>query len=155
DLLNRGIDCGALVDPWNILGFQAHYPRFTALEDSVRDHRIDELVAVMSGLFGLYARVLSEGAATGKLSLSSDDVSRGDAESVLRRMTGRAGWWARFATTTVSDVRKVHGVQAVESAEVVAQALALWRSRGEATADLAFWREHLGRFRSAKAFALV
>ena len=33
--MRRGIACGALVDPWNILGFQGQYPRFTALEDSV------------------------------------------------------------------------------------------------------------------------
>src|SRR5262249_41120871 len=67
DLVRRGIDCGALADPWNILGFQGQYPRFTALEDSVRDHRIEDLVGTVGRLFSLYARVLSEGAATGTL----------------------------------------------------------------------------------------
>jgi hypothetical protein len=44
DLLKRGIQCGAIVDPWNILGFDAHYSLFPSLENSVRDHRADELV---------------------------------------------------------------------------------------------------------------
>src|SRR5262249_31963669 len=39
--------------------------------------------------------------------------------------------------------------------EHVGNALARWRERGEATADLGFWREHLEGFRSPKAFALV
>src|SRR5262249_29169859 len=33
DLLRRGIACGALADPWNILGFQGQFPLFTARED--------------------------------------------------------------------------------------------------------------------------
>lgn len=28
DLLHRGIECGGLVDPWNILGFQGLFPLF-------------------------------------------------------------------------------------------------------------------------------
>src|SRR5207245_3330675 len=72
--------------------------------------------------------------------------------SNLRRL---AGWWDRFATVEVSDVRRVHGGETVASAEHVANALARWRERGETTADLAFWRDHLEGFQSAKAFALV
>src|SRR5262249_55608406 len=34
DLLQRGIACGALADPWNILGYQGLFPLFTAREDS-------------------------------------------------------------------------------------------------------------------------
>ena len=37
----------------------------------------------------------------------------------------------------------------------MADGLARWHERGEASADLAFWREHLEPFRSPKAFALV
>src|SRR5205823_3473192 len=39
DLFRRGIACGALADPWNILGFQGLYPLFQAREDSIRDPR--------------------------------------------------------------------------------------------------------------------
>ena len=61
-LLHRGIGCGALADPWNVLGFQAQFPRFQALEDSVRDGRCDDLIAVVAELFDLYGQLLNEGA---------------------------------------------------------------------------------------------
>ncbi len=66
-----------------------------------------------------------------------------------------ANWWDHYATTTVSDIHHVHGGQAAESARQVARALARWRERGAASADLAFWREHLDSFHSPEAFALV
>src|SRR5439155_24017097 len=47
DLPQRGIACGAIADPWNILGFQGLFPLSPAREDSVRDSRIDELVQVV------------------------------------------------------------------------------------------------------------
>src|SRR5438105_10844382 len=46
-LLHRGIDCGALVDPWNMLGFQGLFPLFQAREDSIHDPRIDELLGLV------------------------------------------------------------------------------------------------------------
>ncbi len=52
-------------------------------------------------------------------------------------------------------MRRVHGGEASASAGGVAKALARWHERGEASADLAFWRSHLEHFRSPKAFALV
>ncbi len=143
DLLERGIACGAFIDPWNILGFQANYPRFTALEDSVHDARADELIHVMEEMFGMYFRVLSDGAALGERMASLFEG--------LRR---RAAWWDRFATITVTDVPHVDGGEAAASAEHVARTLARWRERGQA-ADLAFWRQHIDDFRSPKAFALV
>ena len=57
DLLNRGIDCGAIVDPWNMLGFDGNYSLFPALENSIHDHRVDELVQLMEQIFDLYARL--------------------------------------------------------------------------------------------------
>jgi hypothetical protein len=146
DLLQRGIACGALPDPWNVLGFQGLYPLFTAPEDSVRDTRIDELLAVMEQTFLLYARLCAEAAALGEVAL-------GEAlHSDLKRL---ADWWDRFATYEVSDVRSVRGAEVVASAAHVALALTRWRQRGQAAADLAFWRQHLEGFRSPKAFALV
>ncbi len=146
DLLQRGIACGAVVDPWNILGFQGQFPRSAAIEDSVRDHRVDELARLVEQMLGLYARLLSEGAA-------QDGFTQ--AAAVGRDMLRFAAWWDRFATTTVSEVPHVHGSDAVQSAQHVAQTLRLWRQRGEASADLGFWREQLEGFRSPKAFALV
>src|SRR5262245_23597754 len=146
DWLHRGIDCGALADPWNILGFQAQYPRFAALEDSVRDHRCDELIGVVDGLLNLYAQVLSEGAAGGRLN---------DAAALTKNMKKLADWWDRFATVEVHDVPHVHGGSAATSAQHVSQALTAWRQRGSAGADLAFWKKHLDNFHAPRAFALV
>lgn len=146
DLLKRSIQCGAMVDPWNILGFGAQYPRFNALEDSVRDPRIDDLIHIVGQLFTLYGRLLSEGAASGTFKPDRDLATE------MRRL---ADWWDAFATTTVSDIDHVHGNEATESAEHVARSLARWRQRGAGAADLAFWRDQLDGFKSAKAFALV
>src|SRR5262249_20497087 len=146
DLLQRGIACGAFVDPWNVLGFQGMFPLSPAREESVRDPRVDELLLLMQQLFGYYARLLSEAAAAGE-----EDLVPG----LTRSMQKLAAWWDRFATVEVGEVRRVHGGEAATSAEHVATALARWRARGEATADLGFWRQHLEGFRSPKAFALV
>jgi hypothetical protein len=146
ELLLRGIDCGALADPWSVLGFQGLFPIFTSREDAVRDQRIHDLVGAVERLFTLHARVMSEAAARGDAAL---------VESVSSGMKRLAGWWDQFATTGVSEVHPVHGGEAVASAGQVAEALASWHDRGQASADLAFWREHLRGFRSPKAFALV
>jgi hypothetical protein len=146
NLLHTGIACGALPDPWNILGFQGLYPLFTAMEDSVRDQRIDGLVHAVDQFLTLHARIMSEAAAAGNSAL----VAR-----LTASMRKLASWWDQFATLEVAEVRHVHGREAAASAEHVATALSHWRERGEATADLAFWRQHLEGFRSPKAFALV
>jgi hypothetical protein len=146
DLLRRGIACGAFVDPWNILGFQGLFPLSPAREDSIRDPRVEELIQVVEQIFHLYARLMSEGAATGDGELVKNLTAD------LRRL---ASWWDRFATVDVGDVRRLHGGEAASSAVGVANALAHWHERGQASADLAFWRGHLDQFRSPKAFALV
>ena len=146
DLLKRGIACGALVDPWNILGFGGQYPRFQAMEDAVRDTRIDDLIYVMEQLFTLYGKLLSEGAAAGTFKPDKD---------LAKEMRRLAEWWDRFATLSVSDIDHVNGAEATQSAEHVAKSLSRWRLRGAGAADLAFWREQLDGFKTAKAFALV
>ncbi len=146
DLLRRGVACGALADPWNILGFQGLFPLSPAREDSTPDARLNELVHVVEQTFHLYARLSSEAAAAG-----DEDKARSLADGMDRL----AAWWDPFATGEVGEVRRVHGGEAAASARHVAAALAGWRKRGEAAADLAFWRDQIGQFRSAKAFALV
>jgi hypothetical protein len=146
DLLKRAIACGAMIDPWNVLGFQGQFPRFQSLEDSIHDHRVDDLTYVVDSIFNLYARLLREGAAQGAFSPDADLSVN------LRKL---AEWWDRFATSTVAEIPHVQGAEAVKSAEHVANALAQWRERGTASADLSFWKKHLDRFHSPKAFALV
>ncbi|GIT28884.1 MAG: hypothetical protein Ct9H300mP1_09300 [Planctomycetaceae bacterium] len=65
DLLDRGIDWGALPDPWNYLGFQAQFPLFHAREDVIPDSRLEDLLTLMEGLFAAYGTALSEAAARG------------------------------------------------------------------------------------------
>src|SRR5262249_55890985 len=133
-------------DPWNILGFQGLFPLSSAREDSLRDPRLDELIQVIEQTFNLYARLISEAAATGQGELI------GKLQSDLDRL---AGWWDHFATYEASDVRRVQGGEISRSIRNVAEALTRWHERGETPADLAFWRKHLDRFRSPRAFALV
>ena len=71
DLLHRGIDCGALIDPWNILGFQGLFPIFPGREDTVRDPRAEELIELMGRQFDLYALTLAAAACREGQSLSS------------------------------------------------------------------------------------
>ena len=146
DLLKRAIHCGAIVDPWNILGFDAHYSLFAALENSVRDHRADELVALMDRLWALYSRVWSEAAAGDNQEL---------AQQVSRQFKESAGWWHKFAVHEVSSVEAVDAKVVYRAAERVAQAMNVWHKGGAAAGDVAFWAPHAEMFDSAKAYALV
>jgi hypothetical protein len=146
DLIRRGVACGALPDPWNVLGFQGLYPLSPAREDSVRDPRLEELLDVMARLFDAYGRLLAEAAAAGDREQRSA-LSRG-----LRR---QAAEWDRYATSEVSDLPRVHGGERAAAAEHVASALAAWRERGEGAGDIAFWRQKREGFRTPEAFARV
>jgi hypothetical protein len=145
-IMHRAIACGAMVDPWNILGFQGLYPLFNGPEDSVRDTRIDELIAVVDRLLTQYALLRGEAAAAGDGALEA---------RLTAGMQRLAQWWDRFATATVADIAHVIGRERVTAAEHSAAALGQWRQRGAGAADLAFWRKHLENFRSAKSFAAV
>ncbi len=146
DLLHRAIECGAMVDPWNILGFGGQYSLFPAIENSVHDHRVDELIELVGELFAAYARLQKEAAATG----------RADLRKRLSDQLGRlAGWWDQFASTEVGGVEGVSGRQAWESAGQVAAEIAAWQEAGTAAGDIAFWKKHVEDFHSPEAFALL
>ncbi|HZN36306.1 MAG TPA: hypothetical protein VFB80_20900 [Pirellulaceae bacterium] len=146
DWLRRAIQCGAVIDPWNILGFDAHYSLFPALENSVRDHRADELVLQMDRLWALYSRVWSETAAVANTELS---------KKVARQFKDTASWWHRFAVHEVSSVEAVDPLVVHRAAERVAQAMQVWHQGGAAAGDVAFWAPHAEMFDSPKAYALV
>jgi hypothetical protein len=146
ELLQRGIACGALLDPWNILGFQGLFPLSSAREDSIRDPRVDELVGLLDSIFHVCSRLIAEMAAAGEL--AGTPVIRG-------LLVQLAQWWDRFATVEVTDVRRLHGGEILASTDHLAVTLARWHDRGETSADLAFWREHLGGFQTPKAFSQV
>lgn len=146
DFLERAIHCGALVDPWNILGFQGQFSLFPAPENSVADHRVEQLIELVEQIFALAARVWSEAAAR-------------DLEAVADQMAAflesLARWWDQFATTTVSGVESFSGAEALESGRGVAAALRAWHKGGASTGNIGFWRKHVTEFHSPKAYALV
>jgi len=146
ELLQRGIECGGFVDPWNILGFQGLFPLFSAREDSIPDNRVDSLLELMGLLFDNCALVMSEAAASGKMEVHDEVLSR------FRRL---AEQWDTYATTTVEDLTKVEGQRSVDSAVQVARALAGWREAGESAGDISFWRQHVEEFVSPSSFAQV
>lgn len=146
ELLHRAIECGALVDPWSILGFQGQFSLFPAMENSVRDHRVDVLTHLLKRLFALLVRLTGEAAASGEAEL------RDHLQGIL---TSLGTWWDRFAADEVSGVDPVQGSDAVHSAEQVSEVLGAWHQLGEATGDMQFWRKHVAQFTSPKTYALV
>jgi hypothetical protein len=145
-ILHRAIECGAIVDPWNILGFGGQFSLFPSPENSIHDYRIDELMNLMSDIFALYIRIDKEAAALG-----NDSV-----QAVLAdQLKGLTDWWDKFATTEVSEVGGISGHDTFESADQVAAALRAWHKAGAAAGDIAFWRKHVELFNSAKSYALV
>ncbi len=146
DLLRRAIECGAVIDPWNILGFDAHFSLFPALENSVHDHRADELVMLMERIFGYFSRIWSAAAAEDKAPLC---------EQVQAEFAELAAWWRQFAAHEVSSVDAEDPQEIFEAARHVAESLHLWHQGGAAAGDIKFWAPHAHRFGSPKAFSLV
>ena len=135
-----------MVDPWNILGFGGQYSLFPALENSIHDHRVDELLDMMGDIFALYVRIHKAAAATGQSALQ---------QALSTNLADLARWWDKFAAAEVDSVEGLSGQATLESAERVAAALRAWHEGGAEAGDLAFWRQHVEQFRSPKAYALV
>ncbi|MCA9024086.1 MAG: hypothetical protein KDA86_02615 [Planctomycetaceae bacterium] len=146
DLLHRGIECGSLVDPWNILGFHGQFPLFTSREDAIPDGRIETLMLLMDDLFSIYARCLGEAAAMGETQMRED---------ISRRFLDLAEWWDRFGSDVIEDLPDVSGHESWESASQVSTVLNEWRKAGESAGDIGFWRQHVERFHSAQSYAQV
>lgn len=146
ELLQRAIQCGAVIDPWNILGFDAHFSLFPAMENSVRDHRADELVDLIERLLACYSQIWSAAAATDRKDLCA---------SVAEQFKATANWWHQYAVHEVSSVEAVDPLVVFRAAERVAAALNIWHKGGAATGDIAFWAPHAEMFNSPKAYALV
>ena len=146
EFLHRGIECGALVDPWNILGFQGLFPLFSSREDSVPDQRVEILLHMMDALLDAYTRTWEEAAARGESKMAA---------MISVRYEALAEFWDKFGSSTVNDLPRVAARESLDSASHVAQALAEWRTAGESAGDIQFWREHVAHFDTAKAYAQV
>ncbi|MCL2742283.1 MAG: hypothetical protein FWE67_00355 [Planctomycetaceae bacterium] len=146
DLIKKGIDCGAIVDPWTILGFGGNFSLFHSVENTIRDHRIDDLIDLLETVFDLYSRLQKSAAAAGNGDLQAD---------LSDKMSDLAGWWDKYGCTEVSGLDSFSGSEAWESAAKVSTALAVWHNSGTAGGDIAFWSRHVERFQSTKAFVLL
>ena len=145
-LLHRGLACGAFPDPWFILGFDSQFNLFPSIENGIHDHRLDGLVDLLNDVFDLYSRLQKEAAA------------QGDAELRLElsdQMSELADWWDQFGSSEVSSIEGFSGQAAWESAAEVSRALAVWNQAGKAIGDVAFWKRHVERFTTPKAFVLL
>ncbi|QDS94314.1 hypothetical protein FF011L_30930 [Roseimaritima multifibrata] len=146
DRIKRAIYCGAVVDPWDILGFGGNYARFHDIESSVHDHRVDEIIQLTDYLFGYMARVWSEAAAR-------DDKDQYEHLAKIYRET--AEWWRQFSAHTIDDLQATDPLESYESAQLVARGLRVWHRGGAAAGDVSFWAEHAAMFDSPRAYALV
>jgi len=146
DLLRRGVRCGALVDPWNILGFQGQFPLFSSREDAIPDNRVETLLGLMEQVFDSFSDCLGEAAARGHVELR---------EELSAMYLSLAEWWDRFGSDVIEDLPDVSGQDSWEAATHVSNALMEWRQAGEAAGDITFWRQHVDKFQSAQSYALV
>lgn len=146
DLLHRGVECGALVDPWNVVGFGGNFSLFPAIENTVHDYRVDDLILLMEQILDLTSRACTEAAAI-------DDEQHEDQFSrILSRLSQ---WWDQFATSSVSGVQRLVAEDTEISTNLVAGALNAWHKAGAAAGDIGFWRMFVEQFDNAKAFQLV
>ena len=145
-LMHRAIECGALVDPWNVVGFAGNFSLFPALENSVHDWRVDELVEFVEQVLDLTARAWSESAA----------VDNSEMERVFSSMLAElTQWWDQYATYSVDGINRLVAKEIEVSANLVAGALNAWHKAGAASGDIGFWRMFVDQFDNSKAFELV
>ncbi|MDR1958866.1 MAG: hypothetical protein LBQ54_07470 [Planctomycetaceae bacterium] len=146
NLLHRGVACGAIADPWTILGFGAQFSLFPAVDNTVHDHRIDDLINLLNDIFDLACRLQKEAAASGLENLQTE---------VSNQLAQLAGWWDQFGSMDVSGVEGFSGQAVWESSNMVANALAAWHKAGTAAGDIQFWSRHVERFESPKAYVML
>lgn len=146
NLIKRGIACGAIVDPWTIIGFGANYGLFHNVENSIHDHRVDDLLNIVEDVFDIYSRLQKVAAAEGNSDMQAD---------LSDRMSDLAGWWDKYGSTTVASLESFSGADTWESTAIVSNALAIWYKAGADAGDVAFWNRHVDRFNSTKAYVLL
>jgi hypothetical protein len=144
ELLFRAVGCGAAVDPWNILGLSGQFPLHEPGGESLPDPRVDDLVNVTGSILDGYAAAWRQAALTGETAIAEH------ATAALERL---AGWWDRFATTTVSGVPHLSGREAYDSAREVIDSLRRRRETAPLPPPPGFWRREVAGFSSPRSHA--
>ncbi len=146
ELLRRGIDCGSIVDPWNILGFDGNYSLFPSVENSIHDHRIDDLVDLVNQLLSMFSELWANAAAANQVPLCVN---------IRQQFLEFVNWWYPFAAHQVASVDAMDARAAFAAAQHVAEALNLWHQKQAPADNLEFWAQHARMFDSASAFRLA
>ncbi|MBU6276680.1 MAG: hypothetical protein KGQ61_08580 [Planctomycetes bacterium] len=144
ELLFRGVACGALVDPWNILGLGGQFPLHDPGGESLPDPRVDDLVATTASILE------GQAAAWRAASAAADRTTEARAAGALERL---ATWWDRHATATVSGVRHLSGREIVDGTRDVIAALGRRRRAAPAAPPPGFWRTEMASFSSPRSHA--
>ena len=133
-LLHRAIECGALVDPWNIVGFAAQFSLLPRDGEHVprpprrRTDRTDGATSSTS-----HARLERRGRRRRQYARCKPRFSAA--------LDPLSQWWDQFATHRSQPTSTGSpAANAWESADQVATALAAWHQAGTAAGDVAFWR---------------
>jgi hypothetical protein len=143
-LLMRAVACGAVVDPWNILGLGGQFPLHEPGGESLTDPRVDDLVGITESILDGYAAVWRQAALDGPPAA---------AERAASAVEALGGWWDRFATTTVSGVPHLSGREVHDSAREVIAALARRRETAPMPPPPGFWRQEVALFSSPETHA--
>jgi len=144
DLVFRAVGCGAMVDPWNILGFGGQFPLHDPGGESLPDPRIDDLVATTGSLMDGYAAICR------RTALGGDQGIASRAAASLEKL---AVWWDRYATASVSGVPRLSGREVLESTREVIGALDRRRESSPSPPPPGFWRREVGGFSSTRSHA--
>ncbi len=146
DLLFRAIECGAMMDPWNIIGFDANYSLFPGPENTLHDHRAEQLIDIVDALFGFSSAVWIAARAQGETAV---------ADQVRLEFRELSDWWYQFATHEVSAVESFDAHEIYEATGKVAELLGKWSSSGFRRDDLEFWATHASAFRTDREYVLA
>lgn len=145
-MIRSAVECGALGDPWNILGMGGHFPVFEWSLEGPIDPRLTLLIYLMDKLFQLFASLRRHAAAADEGEIEDE---------AKRRMEELAEWWDQFATAEVSDLNGFRGQDVCDAAQQVAEVIHTWRQERKAAGDTAFWKRHVSRIRSTDSLALL
>jgi hypothetical protein len=146
ELLGRAIGCGAIVDPWNILGLAGQFPLHEPGGESLPDPRIDDLVAMVMAIMEGYAAVWR------RMSLAGDEAKAAQAAGSLDELSR---WWDQFASTSVSGVPYLNGREIIDSTREVVAALMRRRAFAPQPPPAGFWRQEVAEFSSSQSHSVA
>ncbi|GEM_PF-1611391 len=145
-MLRSAVECGALGDPWNILGLGGHFPIFEWSQEGPIDPRLTFLISLMDTIFQNFASLRRQAAADDQAAIE---------ENAKTQMEELAAWWDQFASAEVSDLNGFRGQDICDAAQQVVEVVRSWRGERKAATDAAFWKDHVARLRGTDSLALL